>query len=198
MALHLVLVIQLFYFVFAQEQCCCSLLGHSFVFHYITDKSQHIELVEFFLKNSFYKVQLREPETHIFIELVKKTHCSELISYSGTIQLLQASFLRMKRYIMIYCKDYGGRLVCIRDITLTEKHQKNVLVSMQFQSSVYGTKHPGELITFLLIFFVSFLNPREICVQEGISHPYTELHKVSLETPPNTLIFLSSSSVSIF
>lgn len=48
MALHLVLEIQLFYFVFAQEHCCCLLLGHSFVFHYITDKSLHIELVEYF------------------------------------------------------------------------------------------------------------------------------------------------------
>lgn len=45
---------------------------------------------------------------------------------------------------------------------------------------------------------MSFLDPKEICVQEGISHLYTELHKVSLENPPNTLIFFSSSSVSIF
>jgi len=45
---------------------------------------------------------------------------------------------------------------------------------------------------------VSFLNPKEIYVQESISHLYTELHKVSLETPPNTLIFYPAAVYQYF
>lgn len=64
--------------------------------------------------------------------------------------------------------------------------------------SIWNKTSRGINYFFLLRFLVSFLNPKEIYVQESISHPHTELREVPLETPLNTLIFYPAAVYQYF